>query len=352
MKVSLNLQDPGISSRYTLDVIGNAAAGAKKGVGLFAFATEAGVDLLLDHPSIQQLTKTGTLELIIGIDAITNRETLERLLSVARQRQGLVPRVFWNVSDGLFHPKIFWFSNNNHHSLVIGSGNLTPRGLRDNYEACAVLMGSQRELGSVTEVLRSFLSAHKQHIREIDEEVLERASKNTFGKPVAVIEPPLTRQLARGRFPHSASTARVLVAELPRGGSRWQQANFDFKTALEFFEVAPYDNSLTAELLLNQVDAAGVPTSQETRRFTFTQSKNLRVQLGAHPGATYPRFGRPIAVFRRVKPRHFLYRVLLPGDSGFQTLRALLATHSTDDVRRMITTARELRNAWSSCPLC
>lgn len=349
MKVCLLLQDPGRNSRYAIDVIGAAARGASHGVAMFAFATVSGVDLLLDHPSIRALTATGTFELIVGIDAITNRETLERLLTAAGRSKGLRPRVFWNSSEGLFHPKLCWFRASGGEALVVGSSNLTPRGLRDSYEAVACITGKRGALTAVTSEFRSFLDAHRANIREIDHRALARASKNTFARAVAVIEPPPAAPPRRSRV--LAGESRALVAELPRGGDRWQQANFDYETARDFFEVEPYNDSRDVPLLLNEVTSAGVPVSQEPRRFTFTQSRNLRLQLGAHPGTSYPARGRPIAIFRRVKPRHFRYQVLLPGDPGFQLATSLLTSRPASGIRRMITTVDALRKAWPRCPL-
>lgn len=351
MKVDLHLQNPGIDQRYAIDAIGEAADGALIGVALFAFATTSGVDLLLEHPSVRKLTATGTLELIVGIDAITNRETLERLVAISRERKGLRPRVFWNHSDGLFHPKLCWFRHSKNDAFVIGSGNLTPRGLRDSYEAFALLTGKHRELSRLTTNLRAFLNSHRSDIREIDDQALKRASKNTFAKSVAVIEPSPTLRQPR-RHSESAGASRTLVAEMPRGGSRWQQANFDFKTAQEFFEVAPSDDSLASELLLNELDSSGAPISQEVRRFTFTQSRNLRLHLGAQRGKAYPRSGRPVAVFRRIKARHFVYQVLLPGDEGYKAMTALLSRQIGGKVRRMLTTAAAVQAAWPACPFC
>ena len=241
------------------------------------------------------------------------------------------------------------FRSNRREALVVGSGNLTPRGLRDNYEAFALITGRRKALKLLTTELQAFLNSHRSSIREIDRDALARASKNTFARAVAIIEPPPDSPPRRVRRPVGGS--RALVAELPRGGARWQQANFDYETARDFFEVEPHNDSLEAELLLNEVAPTGVPVSQETRRFTFTQSRNLRLQLGAHRGQTYPAHGRPIAVFHRVKPRHFTYQVLLPGDAGFRPASAVLSSQSASGIRRVITTVMALRKAWPACPL-
>jgi len=87
------------------------------------------------------------------------------------------------------------------------------------------------------------------------------------------------------------------------------------------------------------------------RRFTFTRSKNLRVQLSAKNGIGYPKKGRPIAIFREAKPRHFLYQLLLPGNQGFAILKKVLDSQGPGEVRRYITSLGKIRAVWSKCPL-
>ena len=352
MNVELRIQDPSRPRPvYGVDAIVSAAEGATRGLGVFAFATVTGVDLLLEHESIRALTTLGTFELVVGIDAITNRQTLERLSDIARNRKGLHPKVFWNSSGGIFHPKFCLFSNATRETWIVGSGNLTPRGLRDSYETFAVIRGKPTEFREMRETLRRFLDAHTSDIRDIDDEALARAAKNTFSQPVGTIELPGSSALSR-KTGARAGDGRVLVAELPRGGTRWQQANFDRDTAREFFGVIPEGSSLRMELFFSELDSAGLGVSEEVRRFTFTRSKNLRVQLAAKAGAEYPDHGRPIAVFREVKPRHFVYQLLLPGDRGMTSLKDLLRKNVSGEVRRFITSVGVLHAAWPGSPLC
>lgn len=351
MKISLRIQDPSDDATlYGVDAIVDAAHGATTGRAVFAFATVGGVDLLLDHDSIRRLTKIGFFDVIVGIDAITNRQTLERLKEAAREMPGLRPKVFWNSATGIFHPKFCHFSNARQETWIVGSGNLTPRGLRDNYEVFSVIQGRPAELAALNKSFQRFLDCHGADIREIDDAALNRASKNSFAQPVRNIEPredrPVKKQSGTGK-----GGSRVLVAELPKGGSRWQQANFDRATAREFFRIEPHRKSLHSELFFNELDAAGTSVKEEVRRFTFTRSKNLRVQLAAKNGADYPKKGRPIAVFRDVKSRHFAYQLLLPGERGFVILKEILDKHESGDVRRHVTAIDRLRTLWPECPL-
>jgi len=349
MKIQLGIQDPSDGSMpYVFDAIVRAANGAKRGYAIFAFATEAGVDLLLNHDSIQTLSNTGLFEVIVGIDAITNRQTLEKLREASHQRPGLRPKVFWNTTGGIFHPKLCHFQSAHRDTWIIGSGNLTPRGLRDNYEAFTLIEGKSSELTNFNVIFHRFLDSHASDIREIDDEALKRASKNTFTQSVGEIEAPEHRTVQKHfRTPKSG----VLIAELPRGGGRWQQANFDVATTRDFFGVERTPNSLRTTLFFNEVDSTGASVSEEVRHFTYTRSKNLRVQLAAKNGTDYPKKGRPIAIIGYVKPRHFVYQLLLPGNKGFAILKGVLDRQASGKVRRHITELGKVRAVWPKCPL-
>jgi hypothetical protein len=354
MKVRLLVQDPSaVEIEYAIDAVAAAARGAKHGQAIFAFATVEGVELLLNHPSIRALTRTGSFDLIVGLDAITNEQTLEYLRDTARRRRGLHPKVFWNSGTGLFHPKLCFFSTAKRDTWVVGSGNLTPRGLRDSTEVFTIVEGRSSEMVAFRETLEGFLAQHANDIREIDGAALARAAKNKPRQPVGDIEPTESKVRARKKIAPTGvpEPDRVLIAELPRGGDRWQQANFDRATVATFFGVQPTATSLRQDLFLTEVDSASTSVREEVRRVTFTKSRNLRVQLGARNGEDYPDNGRPIAAFREVKPRHFMYQLLLPGDRGFLGLKRLLDKNQIGDVRRHITTVRKVRSAWPGCPL-
>ena len=54
MKIELGIQDPSDGSiPFVFDAVVRAANKANRGYAVFAFATEAGVDLLLNHDSIK-----------------------------------------------------------------------------------------------------------------------------------------------------------------------------------------------------------------------------------------------------------------------------------------------------------
>ena len=71
--------------------------------------------------------------------------------------------------------------------LVVGSGNLTPGGLRGNFEGCKIIRTDPGDQLDV-DVVASFLERHVGCIRRIDAEVLERTAQNTIAPGVL---PPL-----------------------------------------------------------------------------------------------------------------------------------------------------------------
>ena len=61
--------------------------------------------------------------------------------------------------------------------MIVGSGNLTPGGLRQNIEAFSVMRAAVGETLDVSSWDR-FLSEHADDLRAIDESALERAAQN------------------------------------------------------------------------------------------------------------------------------------------------------------------------------
>src|SRR5437016_4081792 len=90
-------------------------------------------------------------------------------------------RVFLNnVRGSLFHPKLCWFHRAKEGICLVGSGNLTPGGLRGNREAFSVLRLDRRGQQNLDETWSSWLKFHEQRLLPPDHrDVLERARSNT-----------------------------------------------------------------------------------------------------------------------------------------------------------------------------
>ena len=161
------MQDPtDPETRYLYEAIIGAAAEATTWRGVYAFASRDGVNHLIEDPAIQEfMHKGGEIDLIVGIDAVTNLQTLERLQELEACLQRFRPRVFWNATSGLFHPKISHFGYaDGRKTLIVGSGNFTPGGLMHNFEGYIVISVNADEVIDLSS-LDVFLARHAGDIR-------------------------------------------------------------------------------------------------------------------------------------------------------------------------------------------
>jgi hypothetical protein len=368
MECEFFLQDPtSPDTVYLFEAMIAASQDAVAWTGMFAFASRAGVDALVTDPVTQSFLRDSRMSLLVGMDAVTNRGTLERLQALERQHARLSVRVFWNRTPGLFHPKIARFDYpNGSRSLIVGSGNLTPGGLRQNFEAFSVMRASANETLDVSSWER-FLTDHAEDIRAIDEEALERAARNTIrggGErriPQLDVEPdPVGRAVGNDGRPAIAGaevelpvggTERFLIAQVPEAGGRWHQLHLNKDVVERYFRVQP-NTSQRAYLVECMLD--GSFGDQEVRPCVYSQAnKNHKIEIASHRGDPYPAGGPPIAVFRELQARSFAYMLLMPGDRGYAELSRLNAEHEAigRGHRRIVTDLASVRDAWPQCPL-
>lgn len=226
MEYEFHLQDPtSPSTTYLFEAIIAAAREACSWRGMFAFASRGGVDALLRDHDVEEFLTRGPLSLLVGMDAITNRGTLERLKELEAIYPKLAVRVFWNRTPGLFHPKISHFEYpDGKKAVIVGSGNLTPGGLRQNVEAFSIVRAGPREPVNLDGWNR-FLTDHAVDIRAIDDAALERAAQNVIRARARVKEPPepdvvpVAPGAEATSEPAPVTTPevdRVLVASVPR----------------------------------------------------------------------------------------------------------------------------------------
>lgn len=366
MEYAFCLQDP-TETVYLFEAFVEGFSDAKAAMGVFAFASRDGVNSLLMDPAVQQFLGSGTLDLIVGLDAVTNRPTLERLQELQTEHSTLKVRVFWNRTAGLFHPKIARFKKQDGSQRVIaGSGNLTPGGLKDNFEAYSIVRTNAHEALDLSSWER-FLDRQKDNIRPIDQEALERAARNIIRgggrRKRRDVEPDVTTEEEAGEeedekiqgvepLPVPIS-ARILIAQIPKAGGdygRWNQAHFNKDIMDQFFRAKPNSNQ---RLYLAERRRDGTWNSQEVRPVIYSHTnKNLKVELGARKGEKYPTKSPPIAIFRELQVRTFQYMILMPGEPGYKELLKL----STDlpsvgkGLPRVLTDANTVKAAWPGCP--
>lgn len=102
--------------------------------GISAFASEAGIFGLSRHiNSAKQNFKN--LSLIIGIDQKgTSKEALEEILDL-----NIDSYIFYQSESPIFHPKIYLFEGDEEVKFILGSSNLTGRGLFTNVESSLLI---------------------------------------------------------------------------------------------------------------------------------------------------------------------------------------------------------------------
>jgi hypothetical protein len=349
------IQDPtDPATHYLYEAIIGAASEAMTWRGMYAFATRGGVDQLIEDPVVHEfMHRGGAIDLVVGIDAVTNRQALERMQELEARHPTFRPRVFWNSTRGLFHPKISHFGYaDGRKKLIVGSGNLTPGGLMHNFEGYSVVSGGRRETLDLSS-LDGFLARHAADIRPIDQEALDRAALNVMRPVAGVPRPraPRIRPPATRTPPVLASLDRVLVAEVPDAGGRWSQSHLNAAVIQEYFRIT---NLVAQRVYLTHIDSGGLRGEERVRQVVYsTANKNYKVEISAAKGKDYPTAGRPMLLFRERQVRCFDYMLLMPGDAGYNEVVALSAALPTlgRGVRRSITDLASLRRAWPACPL-
>lgn len=354
--MELHIQDPtDAQAPFLHERLLELCNGAIRGAGAFAYATRNGVDLLLNDRVFVDFARQGTFDLVVGIDEVTNVSALDALQEAGRNLPGLTVRAFYhNLGRPVFHPKFCWFRQRTQGFLVVGSGNLTAKGLRGNWEAFGV---DRLNVGSANRLetqWAEWITYHASRLRILDDpEVRARAALNVFRRRVAAVAvagPAEGEGEAPGE-PEPTVEFEVLVAEIPRGSERWNQANFDVRTFRNFFGVR---RGAVRRIILQHVDSQGELQGLERRPSVSVPSRNFRFELGAGSGLAYPATGRPIAIFVRIAPSTFRYRLSMPGDPHYPTVVAWLDTmevQRTNRMRRVITNTEVLHQAWPDSPL-
>ena len=355
-------QDPtDEQSPYLLESLLDAFQSATYVAGAFAFASSAGVRLLARDEAFQEVAQNHRVDLVVGIDAVTNIKALDSLLAVSQQFPNVQVQAFLNPTpSALFHPKFCWTKSKNGGSLITGSGNLTEGGLLGNWEAYTVEQLTVETVSAVESTWISWKHKHTESLLPLDNpDVRKRASANhilapegdlpTLVAPKATPAAKLSEQAANAGT--LAGSTQVLIAEIPQSGNRWKQVNFHLDDYENFFGAK--EGRL---VVFRHVNSDGTLADYEKNRPPVTvKSRNFRFELSAASGLAYPdpQFGRPIGVYIRVATRTYLYRLMLPNDPEYKSVSSLLARKTTASGTRMRSTrmtVADLRTEWTNAP--
>ena len=347
----LHFQDPYFSDSYTLhEALIQSCSTSIKGSGAYAFASKSGIEILLKDSVFDSLLDRGEYSLIVGIDEITNLASLEVLNVIKTAKPNLTVKAFDHSNRGsLFHPKLSYFKNQDDTgNLIVGSGNLTLGGLRRNREAFSLIQLSVDELLRIEQYWNAWLLQSNELLKDIDNvDVIRKATDNQYVRRTRIRRPDeevvvedeipivgldeieILHQDGWQFYPDS----EVLIAEIPRSGDRWKQANFDIDTFQNFFGATPGDNS--QRILLRNINDDWTLSEIEVRPSVSVVSQNYRFELDAASGLPYPNIGKPIGVFIKVTTRMFLYHLYMPNQPLYEEFNEWLQTKWTGRGDRM-----------------
>ena len=331
MAIDLHFQGPDDGAPTLLELLADAAQSSDGGVAIFSFASCPGVRLLFSDPDFSKFLRCGEFHLIVGVDAVTTPDVLTMLADETQSHSGLRTCVFLHSRKAaLFHPKVSWFYSAQAGRSIVGSGNLTRGGLLNNWEAFFDAKTKAKGTKRINSRWKRWLEANKQNLRPpTDLEALSRARDNQRSRErheEEVVEVEDDQAETNG-------DELVLLAEIPRAADRWNQANFDKSTYIEFFGLKP---GTTRRVVLYPVRRDGTLGDPEVRPGVDVKSQNYRIELGQAAGLTYPSNDRPVGIFRRTGVRRFRYRLLMPLDSGYDGVRSILTRGSLDSNNQQV----------------
>jgi HKD family nuclease len=353
----LYIQDVTFSKSYsTHEALIKSCSSSIQGYGAYAFASSSGVDILFNDKAFDAMLERGTYSMIVGIDEITNEKCLDLLCEIKNAKPNFNVQAFSHKTPGsLFHPKISFFRNENEGgSLIIGSGNLTLGGMRKNREAFGLINLSDDELIRMEDYWSAWLTESSDNLKDIeDDEVVAKARENVYARkpskkelekePIPNEEEPseIENSIAEGWS--FTEDSKILLAEIPKSGDRWKQANFDIGTFRDFFGATPGDNS--QRVLLRSLNDDKSMSPIEVRPSVSVKSQNYRFELDAASGLLYPSNGKPIGIFIQVTTRMFLYCLFMPNHALYEEISDWMSTNwsgRADRMKRIVATSAEL----------
>ena len=255
---------------------------------LVAFASYSGVSALTKHIE-EGKTRGMKIKVVLGVDQKgTSKEALEEVLSWK-----VDARIFHTSSNNIFHPKVYLFENRDIFTLIVGSNNLTVPGLVQNIE-CSLLIKDTIDPSSVHDDFyrywKGILEGTETHLYPVTKKLIEdlykdkiitseeqRSSRYDDGtdkkegqKKVAIeFKKSLIQKFPEGFRPKRlvkvkqvkttkkerkeieksiAIGSSILIAEIPKAGNRWKQANFSQDVFEFFFGAKKGDNSYKVKL--------------------------------------------------------------------------------------------------------
>ncbi len=331
---------------------------------LVAFASYGGVSALTRFIN-EGKARGMKIKVILGVDQkATSKEALEEVLT-----WNVDARIYHTNSNNIFHPKVYLFENRDIFTLIVGSNNLTVPGLVQNIE-CSLLIKDTIDPTSVHDDFyrywKGMLERTETHLYSVTQKLID----DLFRDKVITSEDLRSRRYDDGadkkekskeratsfqnatiqKFPEGFRPKRlvkikqvetikdatkeveksikignaVLIAEIPKAGSRWKQANFSQNVFENFFGAKKGNNSYKVKLTNIKKDGT-LGEIVESQSVTV-KSKNYRFELRCdETNQPYPSGDdRPIGLFIKKDTQNYMYQVLMPSDDIFKKIKDYL----------------------------
>lgn len=331
---------------------------------LVAFASYGGVTALTKF--IKESKANGmNIRVVLGVDQKgTSKEALEEVLT-----WDVDARIYHTSSNNIFHPKVYLFENRDIFTLIVGSNNLTVPGLVQNIECSllfkdtigpksvhndfyrywkGILDGTETNLYPLTQKMINVLYKDKiitsEELRskryDVGTDKNEETKKESIEFKKATIQkfpegfrPKRLVKVKQVKTTKKATievekTLRidnaVLIAEIPKGGGRWKQANFSKEVFENYFGAKKNDKS--HQIKLTNIKKDGALGEVAKRDPISVPSNNFRYELNCEETKLpYPSGAdRPIGIFIKVDDSNFLYRLLMPSDDAYKKIKEYL----------------------------
>jgi len=331
---------------------------------LVAFASYGGVSALTRFIN-EGKVRGMKIKVILGVDQkATSKEALEEVLT-----WNVDARIYHTNSNNIFHPKVYLFENRDIFTLIVGSNNLTVPGLVQNIE-CSLLIKDTIDPSSIHDDFyrywKGMLEGTETHLYPVTQKLIDdlfrdkvitsedlRSKRYDDGadKKKKTNEKAITfRNTTIQKFPEGFRPKRlvkvkrvetimdttkeveksvkignaVLIAEIPKAGSRWKQANFSQNVFENFFGAKKGDNSYKVKL--TNIKKDGTLGEVVESPSVTVKSKNYRFELRCdETNQPYPSGDdRPIGLFIKEDTQNYMYQDLMPSDNIYKKIKDYL----------------------------
>lgn len=329
------IQDPRIESSFLLnEALLDACKNAIYGAGTYAFVSADGLQLLMKNSEFEHFMNNGHYFLLMGMDEITNIKSLEKAEQFCNLYSNLTVRAFVHHTLGsTFHPKFSWFKYDVGGVLVLGSGNLTAKGLRKNTEAFVVQPVDEENILKIEQTWNNWIEQSQHCIKELNNrEVIRKAEQNAKKPPQKIMQVSATDLSEEEDLWAFEPDHEVLIAEIPSSqGAKWKSQTSFFRESSLVKTLFKTDTETAKKIVLKQVP--------EEDGITNIEIMNL--------------IQNPIGVFVKLSVRTFLYMLATPNESYYPILQEKL-NHYRWDISQLVryeTDARELQQMVPSLPI-